>query len=174
MSQTIQVDNYTISVSVPTEPQTIVVGEDVQIQMQNIEPKVVIDNSPITVTIESGGFVPSSQGIVLVAGTNISALRAITTNVNGEAVYASNNTLANAQVIGISDTGAVAGSPVTIKTSDTISDLSWNWTKGTVFLGTNGVLTQVAPTGGAVLVHVGRAITPTTLLIDIDTIIQTI
>lgn len=174
MSQVIQVDNYTVSISVPTEPQAIVVGEDVQIQVQNIEPRIVIDNSPITVTVESGGFVPSSQGVVLVAGANISALRAITTNVNGEAVYASNDTLANAQVIGISNTGANAGSPVTIKTSETISDPSWNWTKGTVFLGTNGQLTQVAPTSGAILVHVGRAITPTTLLIDVDTIIQTI
>jgi uncharacterized protein YgbK (DUF1537 family) len=98
----------------------------------------------------------------------------VTSNANGEAVYASNDTLANAQVIGIAANAASQGAGVTIKTSGIMTDASWLWTKGTVFLGTNGQLTQTAPTGGAIVVHVGRALTATTLQIDIDAIIQTV
>ena len=53
-------------------------------------------------------------------------------------------------------------------------DLFWNWTKGPVFLGTNGMLTQTAPTSGAVAVQIGRAITSTQLQVDIDTTILTV
>ena len=135
---------------------------------------IAVDNRQITLTVDSGGLVPISSDMSLVAAANISALRAITTDANGEAIYASNDTLANAQVVGIATTSATTGGTVRVVMNGTVTDASWNWTKGTVYLGSNGNLTQTAPTGGAILVHVGRAITPTTLLIDIDTIIQTI
>jgi hypothetical protein len=89
-------------------------------------------------------------------------------------VYATPDTLANAVVIGISTTAGNTGETITIKTSGQITDASWNWTKGAIYLGANGVLTQTAPTGGSIVVHVAKAITATTLIIDIDTIIQTV
>lgn len=136
--------------------------------------QVNLVDEDITLDIVSGGLVPVADELSLVAATNLSALRAITTNGSGEAVYASNDTLANAQVIGLTVNAASAGNNVTIKTNGVITDASWSWTKGTVYLGTNGTLTQTAPTGGAVIVHIGRALTATKLQVDIDTIITTV
>jgi hypothetical protein len=118
--------------------------------------------------------VPISDDITLVAGENLSALRAVTSNSSGQAVYASNDTLANAQVVGITNGAVTSGANATIKISGILTDANWNWTKGTVYLGTNGTLTQTVPTNGAIVVHVGKALTATTLIIDIDTIIQTV
>ncbi len=157
MSTTINVDQSTISLNIA--------DEDV---------KLNVDQSTITLDVASGGLVPISDDLTLVAGENLSALRAVTTNSSGQAVYASNNTLANAQVVGIVYTAASSGANVTIKISGILTDANWNWTKGTVYLGTNGTLTQTVPTNGAIVVHVGKALTATQLLIDIDTIIQTV
>lgn len=136
--------------------------------------QVNLVDEDITLDIVSGGLVPVADELSLVAGTNISALRAVTTNGSGEAVYASNDTLLNAQVVGLTVNAANSGNNVTIKTNGVITDASWNWTKGTVYLGTNGQLTQTAPSGGAVIVHVGKALTATKLQVDIDTIITTV
>ena len=143
----------------------------------NVDQRSVIVNvnsDEITLDIKSGGLVPISDDVSLTAGASLSALRAVTSNSNGEAVYASNDTLANAQVIGITSNAASAGAGVTIKTSGILTDASWSWTKGTVYLGTNGQLTQTTPSGGAYIVHIGRALTATTLQIDVDTLIQTV
>lgn len=136
--------------------------------------QVNLVDEDITLDIVSGGLVPVADELSLVAGTNLSALRAVTTNGSGEAVYASNDTLLNAQVVGLTVNAANSGNNVTIKTNGVITDASWNWTKGTVYLGTNGQLTQTAPSGGAVIVHVGKALTATKLQVDIDTIITTV
>jgi hypothetical protein len=136
--------------------------------------RVNVDQSNITLDIASGGLVPISDDITLVAGENLSALRAVTSNSSGQAVYASNNTLANAQVVGITNGAVTSGANATIKISGILTDANWNWTKGTVYLGTNGTLTQTVPTNGAIVVHVGKALTSTQLIIDIDTIIQTV
>lgn len=144
----------------------------IDIVEQNVNVNTV--NQSVTLDIASGGLVPISDDVSLTAGENLSALRAVTSNASGQAVYASNNTLANAQVIGITSNAASSGGGVTIKTSGIMTDSNWAWTKGTVFLGTNGTLTQSAPTSGAIVVHVGRALTATTLQIDIDTIITTV
>jgi hypothetical protein len=128
----------------------------------------------VTLEIASGGLVPLVADLSLNAGEALSALRAVTSDANGDAVYASNDTLANAQVIGITETAASSGAAVAIRTSGLMTDSNWSWTKGTIYLGTNGQLTQTAPSGGAFVVHVARALTATTIQIDIDTLIQTV
>jgi hypothetical protein len=128
----------------------------------------------ITLDIESGGIVAANIDTSLTAGMSISALRCITTNGAGEAVYATPDTLANAVVVGISTTAGGAGDTITVKTTGELSDASWSWTKGAIYLGANGVLTQTAPSGGSIVVHVAKAITATKILIDIDTIITTV
>lgn len=135
---------------------------------------VNVTNEVITLNIESGGLVAVSQDLTLSAGENLSALRAVTTNSSGEAAYASNDTLANAQVVGITLGAASSGQSVGVKTFGTMSDNGWTWTKGAVYLGTNGTLTQTAPSGGAIIVQVGRALTPTQLFVDVDTTITTV
>lgn len=135
---------------------------------------VNVNNETITLNIESGGLVAVSQDLQLTAGASLSALRAVTTNSSGEAVYASTDTLGNAQVVGITMGAASSGAQVGVKTFGPISDASWNWTKGPVFLGTNGALTQTAPSGGAIIVQVGRALTATQLFVDVETTITTV
>lgn len=128
----------------------------------------------ITLDIESGGIVAANIDTSIVASTSISALRCITTDGSGLAKYATPDTLANAVVIGISTTSGNAGETITVKTSGQLTDASWSWTKGTIYLGSNGVLTQTAPSNGSIIVHVAKAITATTIIIDIDTIITTV
>jgi hypothetical protein len=135
---------------------------------------VDIKQYDVVLDIVSGGIVPAAIDTTLVASTSLSALRCITTDSSGLAKYATPDSLANAVVIGISTTSASTGQNITIKTSGQITDASWNWTKGAIYLGANGALTQTAPTGGDIIVHVAKAITATTLIIDIDTIIQTV
>ena len=140
----------------------------------NQDVKVNLVQEDITLDIQSGGLVPISDDISLVAGVNLSALRAVTTDGAGAAVYASNATASDAVVVGITFTAASAGQNVVIKTSGIIEDAGWAWTKGPVYLGTNGTLTQTAPTGGAIVVPVGRALTATKLQIDIEPTITTV
>ncbi len=142
--------------------------------MKQSQPTVNVQSYDLTLDIASGGIVPAAIDTTLVASTSLSALRCITTDSSGLAKYATPDSLANAVVIGISITSASTGQNITIKTSGQITDASWNWTKGAIYLGDNGSLTQTAPTGGSIVVHVAKAITATTLIIDIDTIIQTV
>lgn len=137
-------------------------------------PTVNVVEQQLTLDIDSGGIVPAAVDTTLEAAQDISALRCITTDGTGKAVYANNNTLANAMVIGISSTAATTGTNVTIKTTGLMTDAFWSFTKGPVFLGTNGTLTQTAPSNGSFVVQVARAITATTIIIDIDTTIQTV
>lgn len=144
------------------------------VNVQNNDLALNVVNENITLNIESGGLVAVSQDLQLTAGVSLSALRAVTTNSSGQAIYASNNTLGNAQVVGITMGAASSGAQVGVKTFGPMSDASWNWTKGPVFLGTNGALTQTAPSGGAIIVQVGRALTATQLFVDVETTITTV
>jgi hypothetical protein len=144
------------------------------VDVKQSQPTVNVQSYDLTLDIASGGIVPAAIDTTLVASTSLSALRCITTDSSGLAKYATPDSLANAVVIGISTTSASTGQNITIKTSGQITDASWNWTKGAIYLGANGSLTQTAPTGGSIIVHVAKAITATTLIIDIDTIIQTV
>jgi hypothetical protein len=154
---------------------TTVIIERPNISVGNTpSPTIEIEYPQVTLDIQSGGLVPLNVDVSLVAGVNLSALRAVTTDANGNAVLASNATLSDAVVVGITETAATAGNAVSVRTAGIVTDAFWSWTKGPVYLGTNGQLTQTAPTGGAIVVHVGRALTTTTLQIDIDTTIQTV
>lgn len=147
---------------------------DLIVNVKDDNPIVNVNNETITLNIESGGLVAVSQDLTLTAGEALSALRAVTLNASGEAVYASTDTIANAQVVGITMGAASSGQQVGVKTFGPMIDASWSFTKGPVFLGTNGALTQTAPTGGAIAVQVGKALTTTQLFVDVETTITTV
>lgn len=174
MSQSINVQDIQVAIQLPQNNQIIKVNDDIQVEVLEIQPILKLNDDPIAIQVEGGGLVPITNNLTFVAGQNLSALRAVTTNNTGEVVYADNSTVANAQVVGLTYTSAAVGSAVMVITYGLVSDPSWTWTKGDVFLGVNGYLTQTAPTGGAVIAYVGRAITPTQLLIDFDSTIITI
>jgi hypothetical protein len=151
-----------------------VLTNNLTVNVTDDEPQVNLVTEAITLDIESGGIVAANIDTSLTAGISISALRCITTDGSGLAKYATPDTLANSVVIGISTTAGGAGDTITVKTTGELSDASWSWTKGAIYLGANGALTQTAPTGGSIVVHVAKAITATKIIIDIDTIIQTV
>lgn len=136
--------------------------------------RVTIEQPNVRVGVATGGLVPLNVDVSLVAGVNLSALRAVTTDSNGRAVYASPATLSDAVVVGITSTAANALDAVSVRTAGIVDDGSWSWTKGPVFLGTNGTLTQTAPTGGLIICQVGRALGPTKLQIDVEPTITTV
>jgi hypothetical protein len=175
VSSIVNVVSSQIVIDVPNNADVINVNDDVTLNVVNLNPTIQLLDNVINLNVESGGLVPSGgNDITLTAGTNLSALRIVTTDANGDAVYADNSSALLSVAIGITITSAGTGSQVTVATGGLVSDASWSWTKGSVYLGSNGFITQAAPSGGNVIVHIGRAISPTTIQIDIDTIIQTI
>lgn len=84
------------------------------------------------------------------------------------AVYASSSNVDDARsVVGISVEAAAPEQLIKIQTDGELSEPSWNWTIGMpIFNGVDGLLTQVAPSVGYILV-VGIAIETSTILISI-------
>jgi hypothetical protein len=95
--------------------------------------------------------------------TPISGHRVIMANDNGYASYASSNVISTAsRVIGISTGAAGINSTVDIQTAGPLTEPTWNWIIGPVYVGINGNLTQVVPTTGYIL-PIGIAINSTTI-----------
>jgi len=141
---------------------------------------VVTDDSSLRVhdNVTVGGhpvgavyYIPVSgkTAFTAVAGIDIAALRVVIPGtVDGEVIYADHTDVDSAMdIIGITKTSATAGNLVEIITGGSMEDPSWNWSKGPVFLGTSGVLTQTAPITGFVL-SMGKVISNTKLNINID------
>lgn len=70
-------------------------------------------------------------------------------------------------VVGITTQAAAAGNPVDVQRSGRITENTWSWVPGDVYLGDNGLLTQVEPAG--VLLRIGVALDATTLDVRIGT-----
>lgn len=71
-------------------------------------------------------------------------------------------------VLGVTQGAVISGATATVTTFGEITEGSWNWTAGLpVFLSTNGLMTQTAPTTGFRLI-IGRAKTATTIFVDIS------
>lgn len=104
------------------------------------------------------------------AAANVSGGKAVTLNAAGQCLHANgaNASMANS-VAGISLNGGAPGADITIITSGgEIEESVWNWQANKpIFLGTDGALTQVAPTSGYVLV-VGVAVGPTRMLVKVQ------
>ena len=105
-----------------------------------------------------------------IAAANVSGGKAVTLNAQGQVLHANGADLAFANsVAGVSLNGGAPGSEITITVSGgEIEEPTWNWQANKpIFLGTDGALTQVAPTSGYLLV-VGAAIGPTRMLVKVQ------
>lgn len=71
------------------------------------------------------------------------------------------------QVVGIAETAASAGATARVRAAGRTDNPDWSWAPGPVYAGADGVLTQTPPTGAWLLV-VGRPLSPTALLVDIE------
>lgn len=116
---------------------------------------------------------PGESAVALdpkIAGVTLSGHRVVTTNAAGELIYADNSDLTHARRVKWLTTGAVVmGEPASLMAFGEIVEPSWAWTPTEpIYLGANGLLTQVAPTTptAAYLVEVGVAITSTSMFFN--------
>jgi hypothetical protein len=109
-------------------------------------------------------------GQYAVAASAVSGHQAIALDSAGQAIYASADTLADAlRVSGISTAAAVGGAEVFVQTQGVLDHGGWAWTPGTpVFLGLAGALVSSPPVSGTFVQIVGRALSPTKLLINLQ------
>jgi hypothetical protein len=86
------------------------------------------------------------------------------------AIYADNTVLSKVNsVLGVTTGAAINGANIQFVRQGTITEPSWSFTPdGLVFLGANGLLTQVPPAAPAFLVVIGCALTATSLRVNIQ------
>lgn len=108
--------------------------------------------------------IPAAIEFNATAGESLSALRVVYST--GAAVFSLSHTdTVNAKrVFGLTMSAAGSGSSVRIRRIGVVSDASWAWLPGFVWLGLNGQLTQSPPTTGVCLI-VGEALSATQILL---------
>jgi len=102
------------------------------------------------------------------AGEALGGHRVVVLNADAEAVYASNAVPEHLhKVLGLTTGAAVLGAVATVQTGGEMIEPTWSWAlDAPIFLGTNGLLTQVEPTTGFSLV-VAFPVTATKIFIKL-------
>ena len=138
---------------------------------------VVEPPADINVTVEQGiFFVPSGNSFVKkMADIALSGHRAVYIKENSKVNYADKDDLTSAlMVLGITVAAASADTLVDVQYSGELVEPSWNWVVNSpVYLGSNGLLTQVVPTTGLIR-QLGIPSAPTSLFIEIQSLIKLI
>lgn len=102
--------------------------------------------------------------------TSISGHRMVTIQSPGSISYADCTILSHAfKVAGITVNAASPGGSVVVKSSGEITEPSWNWDVNLpVYLGSNGLLTQIEPVVRSFLMIVGFPVSSSTLYLNIS------
>lgn len=104
----------------------------------------------------------------LTAAIPISAFMVVAASTGKVSIADCTNLTQLGDVVGIAVGGAVAGSPVNIQYSGTLTHNGWNWTpRLPIFLGTNGALTQTPPVSGF-LQGIATPLSATSLLVTLS------
>lgn len=104
-----------------------------------------------------------------VAGTALSGHRAVTRASNGDVVYASNTEATHLHApLWVTVGAAAIGAPIEVIAYGVMEESTWSWVPGPLYLGANGVITQIPPIapGALFLAQIGVALTPTMIWID--------
>lgn len=169
-------DNDTLVVEEHT-PELVAVDEHDTLVVEQVQTDVLmVDDHQVLVLTECGTQGPPGPPgpgtrIVdeIVAGEVLGGHRVVTIGADGLAYYADNATspVPNG-ALWVTVGAALAGELVQVVTFGPITEPSWNWIPNRpVFLGTNGMLTQTAPTGpGRFLARVGVARAVDTLHVE--------
>lgn len=104
--------------------------------------------------------------VAAVAAMPLSGHRVIRESSFG-AIYADNNDGPHVSILGVSLHAAMQGASIAVRVAGVITEPSWAFYQGPVFLGPVGTLTQIPPPTGSV-VEVGTAINTTTLLVRVQ------
>lgn len=113
----------------------------------------------------AGGTNESQSGI---AAVTLSGHRVVTPQADGTLIYADNATIAHRdRPLWITMSAYTAGDLAQAISHGLVTEPSWSWTPGQVYLGANGALTQTPPAGpaAAFLAVVGEAFGATQLFV---------
>jgi hypothetical protein len=108
---------------------------------------------------------PSFTATVYQAGEAIGGHRAIVIKADGKAWLVSPTDAEAGGVAGITTGAVAAGGLVPIASFGEVEETGWTWTPGPIWLGANGMLTQVVPVAGAV-VCLGVSAGPTKMIVS--------
>lgn len=148
-------------------PVNVMLG-DVTVEAEAIGLQTIGIPSVIDLTI-SGPTGPRGESMAYVSLTAATALgghRVVRATGLGGVEYASSaNSSHFGTVIGITTAAAEQDETAEILTVGHVTEPSWSWQPGELFLGVNGLLTQTAPTSGFLQV-IGTAVSPTRALIE--------
>lgn len=111
-----------------------------------------------------GGTTPVQVGSIPLSGHSAAALSA-----DGLLVPADCGDPAHlGAVVGVVDSAYPAGDMAVVRASLPLEHAGWTWTPGPVFVGLAGALTQTVPPGAVFIQVIGRAVSATRVLIDIQ------
>ncbi|MBY0252874.1 MAG: hypothetical protein K2X54_16095 [Methylobacterium organophilum] len=102
-----------------------------------------------------------------VAAADLGGHRVVCAVPGGVDLASSDDAESAGAVIGLTTAAAAAGTPVPVVTHGPVTEPSWSFAIGPVYLGRDGLLIQDPPATGCVL-RIGRATAPTVLLVDLD------
>lgn len=137
---------------------------------------IIIDERPgDTLILESAGQGPAgpvgpsgATTISLIANGAIGGHRLIAGDDMGRAEYGDRTDPTQiGRIVGMSLSAAADGQPVPIAIGGEISEPSWAWMPGPLWLGTAGIPTQIPPSSG-ILQYIGSAITSTKIILRIE------
>lgn len=110
-----------------------------------------------------------NAAITTIAGEDVAPNRVVYINAGKVYLADKDNLTDRDKVIGITKTAAIINNLVDVYTTNTVTNTSWNWNPGVVYVDTGGAMTQTEPTSGFI-VQVGVVVNATTIFIDIDKI----
>ena len=157
VNSVIATEDFNYTVAIETETPLVVTETSNGIVISDASPGIIVAGGAQGIQGIPGNSIDSVQ---VVAGSVLGSGRAV----NGQSLYP-NLTNEFELVLGITKTSALAGEVVEVQTSGFYTEPGWSFTLGPVYVGLNGVLTQVAPTSG-LLVIIGYAVTANKLFID--------
>lgn len=154
----------------PGGPQAIIVGSALAaLTAHNADPQSHPDIRALLATTGAGG---AAQRLAQTrtAAVTLSGHRIVTPTPDGRVAYATNDALEHADVpLWLTLGAADADGPVQVLIAGETTESSWTWTRGPVYLGALGLLTQEPPTvdtGAVFLARIGVATAANVLHVD--------
>lgn len=125
--------------------------------------------------VGAGGTITYSSGtpgtvvtVTCTAGASLGGRRVVLLDAAGKAQYADKDTTAHAgRVLGLTTAAAALDESISVQVAGLLTENTWAWDTDTpVYLSTNGLLTQTAPTSGMIQI-IGQPLSATTINVDI-------
>lgn len=142
-----------LAISAPVSTQQTTIDAPVTEQRQVIE-------APVYMGLNGDPGLPLAQTVT--ALHSMSGHRVVSI-FNNSASYTNRATDYNSR-LGVTNGAANEGSPVVVTLLGPMTEPSWNFTPGAVFVGDDGFLTQTIPTGN--IIRAGNATRATTMIIE--------